>query len=305
MNDLLHHHPSPLQDVTEALALETSGTRLLIKRDDLLGVEISGNKARKLKYNIAEIVHRRSPVVVAFGGAYSNLLLAVAAAGRQYGFNTVGIVRGEPHIPLNPVLQTATGRGMQLEYMDRATFRHTNEPEVLRTIYERWGQDAYVIPDGASNCLGIKGAAEIIAEIDQSFDIVCCSCGTGGTLAGIVSSLPPGTRALGFSALKGGDFLRDDVTRLLEGCHLTAAGPWDIVTEFHFGGFAKRPPELLTFVQGFAERTGLALDEIYEGKMMYGLLALIERDYFTPGSTIVAIQAGGGSTGPAQLSGSA
>lgn len=305
MNDLLHLRPSPLQDITEALALKTSRTRLLIKRDDLLGVEISGNKARKLKYNIAEIVRRGSPVVVAFGGAYSNLLLAVAAAGCEYRFKTVGIVRGEAHLPLNRVLQTATARGMQLEYMDREAFRHTNEPDTLRKIYERWGEDAYVIPDGASNCLGIKGAAEIVPEIDQTFDIVCCSCGTGGTLAGIVSSLPPGSRALGFSALKGGDFLRKDVSQLLEGCQLKATGPWDILTEFHFGGFAKRPPELLTFVQGFAERTGLVLDEIYEGKMMYGLLALIERGYFTPGSTIVAIQAGGGSTGPAHLSGSA
>ncbi|MGA8726009.1 MAG: pyridoxal-phosphate dependent enzyme [Acidimicrobiales bacterium] len=297
MEDRLRFPPSPTQDITKVLGLDRAQVGLCLKRDDLIDAEITGNKARKLKYNCDEVARLGFPKVVTVGGAYSNHLLATAVAGARLGFSTIGLVRGEEHLPLNEILAEAKDRGMTFEYIDRTRYRDRNSDQFIQWIHDEFGSDCFYVPEGGSNCLGLKGAAEIVPEITEPFDVICCSCGTGGTLAGIVTALPPQARAIGISALKGGEFLVSDVERLLTTCRKVASGPWEINTEFHFGGFAKQPQELRDFAADFAGRTGIDLDPVYEGKMMFGLLAMIRRGDFPSGTTIVAVHGGGGSSG--------
>ena len=305
MEDRLRFPPSPTRDIAKRLGIDSAQVGLLLNRDDLIDFEITGNKYRKLKYNCGEIARLGFPLVVTVGGAYSNHLLAMAVAGARFGFSTVGLVRGEEHLPLNEILAEASRRGMSIRYIDRSRYRDRNSDRFLHWIHDEYGPDCFYVPEGGSNCLGLKGAGEIVAEITDPFDVICCSCGTGGTLAGIVTALPPQARAIGFSVLKGGEFLFSDVQRLLASCGQVASGPWEINTEFHFGGFAKQPQELLDFVADFAAWTGIDLDPVYEGKMMFGLLAMIRRGDFPSGTTIVAVHGGGGSSGgPTQSAGS-
>ncbi|MQA17731.1 MAG: pyridoxal-phosphate dependent enzyme, partial [Pseudonocardiaceae bacterium] len=188
------------------------------------------------------------------------------------GFRTIGVIRGERTEPLNWSLNYATAQGMQLTYLDRETYRHKHEPEVLDGLRERFG-DVYLLPEGGSNALAVRGCAELPAEITTEFDAICCACGTGGTLAGIAGGLRSGQRAVGFSVLKGGQFLDDDVTALQQQAFGAATSNWSINHEFHFGGFAKRTSELDEFIVDLQRRHGLRLDWIYVAKMLYGVFA--------------------------------
>ncbi len=264
--------PSPVEQVHD----ERLSVRLFLKRDDLIHPDLPGNKWRKLKYNLAAAREQGHDTLLTFGGAYSNHLRATAAAGHLFGFHTIGIVRGEEHLPLNPVLRFAVERGMKLSYVDRSAYRLKQPPP----------GDYYLIPEGGTNSLAVKGVAELAAELDP-YDYVCVAVGTGGTLAGLAHGLKTG-RALGFAVLKGGEFLNDAVAELLP----EPRDNWAIDTSFHFGGYAKRPPELLAFVEDFRSRHGIALDPIYTGKMMYGIYALDARGFFAPGATVCAVITG-------------
>lgn len=274
--------PSPLVELREP----GLGARVFLKRDDLIHPELPGNKWRKLKHNLRDAAGAKR--LLTFGGAYSNHLLATAAAGHYSGFETVGVVRGEEHRPLNDVLRAAVAHGMALTYLDRTAYRA--KTEALPALRRRWGE-FFLIPEGGANPAGVRGCAELVAEIDVPFDVVACSCGTGTTLAGIAAALAPGQRALGFSALKG-DFLDADVTRLQTETYGGRRGDWSIDPDFAFGGYARRTPDLDAFIDGFEARHGLRLNWVYEAKMMYGLLRRIRRGGFAPGTTIVAVVAG-------------
>lgn len=197
--------PSPLVEIRDA-RLEARDVRLYLKRDDLIHAELPGNKWRKLKYNIKAAREQGMSTLLTFGGAYSNHIRATAAAGHYFGLNTIGVIRGEEHLPLNSSLRYAVSHGMQLAYMDRRAYREKTDPSVMAGLQARFGS-FYLIPEGGSNALAIKGCKEVVDEIDVDFDIICCPCGTGGTLAGISAALHGGQRAVGFSALKGGHFL--------------------------------------------------------------------------------------------------
>lgn len=282
--------PSPLVEVHDA-RVESRGVRLYLKRDDLIHVELPGNKWRKLKYNIGAAREQGVSTLLTFGGAYSNHIRATAAAGHYFDFNTIGVVRGEERLPLNSSLQYATNHGMQLAYMDRSTYRKKTDPLMIADLRERFG-DFYLIPEGGSNALAVQGCKELVDEIDVDFDVICCPCGTGGTLAGISAALHQGQRAVGFSALKGGTFLADNVAELQRQSIGAALDNWSIELEFHFGGFARRPPLLNEFMTLFAQAHGLTLDWVYVAKMMYGIFALIDRGAFSPGKSIVAVITG-------------
>jgi 1-aminocyclopropane-1-carboxylate deaminase len=199
--------PSPLVEVHDA-RVESRGVRLYLKRDDLIHAELPGNKWRKLKYNIGAAREQGVSTLLTFGGAYSNHIRATAATGHYFDFNTIGVIRGEERLPLNSSLRYATNHGMQLAYMDRSTYRKKTDLPIIADLRERFG-DFYLIPEGGSNALAVKGCKELVDEIDVDFDVICCPCGTGGTLAGISAALHQGQRAVGFSALKGGTFLVD------------------------------------------------------------------------------------------------
>lgn len=270
--------PSPLTELHDD---RVAGVRLYLKRDDLVHPEVPGNKWRKLKHNLT---HDR---LLTFGGAYSNHIRAVAAAGHHLGIATVGVIRGEPHEPLNSSLAYATSRGMTLTYLDRGTYRRKTEPAVLAALTAQFGP-CHVIPEGGANALGVLGCSELADELDGHFDVVCCACGTGTTLAGIAAGLRSG-RALGFSVLKGGEFLADEVLRLQHEAFGSTTTNWSIDHDFHFGGYAKRTPPLDAFIADFKARHGITLDWVYEAKMMSGLFTRIAENRFPKGTTIAAV----------------
>lgn len=279
--------PSPLAELSDD-SLTSPGVRILLKRDDLIHPELPGNKWRKLKYNLAAAQEQRHTRLLTFGGAYSNHLRAVAAAGHLFGFETIGVVRGEEHRPLNDSLASAVSHGMHLTYLDRATYRRKTEPDVLTALAEQFGP-CYVVPEGGSNALGVRGCVELPKEIDTDFDVICCACGTGATLAGIAAGLAGTQRALGFAVLKGGRFLDDEVRRLQHEAFDRDTDNWAVDYDFHFGGYAKRTRELDAFIADFATRHTVTLDWVYEAKMMYGLFERIASGAFAAGTTIVAV----------------
>jgi 1-aminocyclopropane-1-carboxylate deaminase len=190
--------PSPVIEIQDD-RLVARGVRLLLKRDDLIHPDLPGNKWRKLRYNLAAAQDAGQRTLLTFGGAYSNHLRATAAAGAAAGFSTVGVVRGEEHTPLNSSLAFAVEKGMRLRYLDRSTYRRKTDPEVLDALRQEFG-GFYLLPEGGSNNLAVRGCMELAAEIDVDVDVVCCACGTGGTLAGIAAGLTAKQRAIGFSA---------------------------------------------------------------------------------------------------------
>ena len=270
--------------------------RLLLWRDDLLSPALPGNKARKLKYNLLRARAEGHTQLLTFGGAYSNHLAAVAAAGRLYNFATIGLVRGEERLPLNSTLNRCVANGMRLHYLDRLTYRRRAAPEFLVELQRQFGP-AYPLPEGGTNALALRGVAELISELRQhtDFDAVVVAAGTGGTLAGLTLGLAEAAypaRAVGVAALKGADFLRAEVDTLLAatGC---VGGHYELHTDYHFGGYAKLPAELRTFIRQFEADYSVLLDPIYTGKLLFGVLDLIEKGHFAPGSTVVAVHTGG------------
>jgi 1-aminocyclopropane-1-carboxylate deaminase len=282
--------PSPLEELSDE-RLTAADLRLYVKRDDLINPEIPGNKWRKLKYNIAEAQQQGSRLLLTFGGAYSNHIRATAAAGYYFGFSTVGVIRGEEHLPLNSTLAYAVSRGMRLTYLDRTAYREKMNPATIADLRNRFG-DFYLLPEGGSNANAAQGCADIPGEISRPFDVVCCPCGTGGTLAGIAGGLREGQRALGFSVLRGGEFLAPQVKELQAQAFGAASANWVIEPGYHFGGFARRKPELDLFIAEFRDRHGIALDWVYTAKMMYGIYALAARAAFPRGTSMVAVITG-------------
>lgn len=282
--------PSPLQELRDE-RLARAGVRVLLKRDDLISPDIGGNKWRKLACNLPAAREQGHDLLLTFGGAYSNHIRATAAAGYHFGFGTVGVIRGEEHLPLNPVLAYAAGHGMRLTYLDRAAYRDKTSPAVISSLRQAFGS-FYLLPEGGSNELAARGCGKIPAEITRPFDVICCPCGTGGTLAGIAQGLGEGQRALGFCVLKGGEFLAGQVAELQTRAFGAPSGNWDIEHGFHFGGFARRRPSLDQFIADFAQRHGLELNWVYTAKMMYGIYALAGQAALPPGSTVVAVITG-------------
>jgi len=288
-NDFLLPIPHP--------TAERRGVRLLLWRDDLRHPDLPGNKARKLKYNLRQAQAEGRTHLLTFGGAYSNHLAAVATAGRLYGLATTGLVRGEVHEPLNPTLARCVADGMRLHYLDRATYRRRAEPTFLAEIQRQFGP-AYLLPEGGTNALALRGVAELIPELREhtAFDAVAVATGTGGTLAGLALGLAEAgypARAVGVAALKGADFLRPEIDALTLAATGRVLPNYELHTGYHGGGYAKLPPELRAFIQQFEADYGVLLDPIYTGKLLFGVLDLIEKEHFAPGSTVVAVHTGG------------
>ncbi|WP_019072183.1 1-aminocyclopropane-1-carboxylate deaminase/D-cysteine desulfhydrase [Streptomyces hokutonensis] len=284
--------PSPVEEIADG-RFGRHGVRLLLKRDDLIHPDLIGNKWRKLAPNLAAAAGR---TVVTFGGAYSNHLRATAAAGRLLGLRTVGVVRGQElsDRPLNPSLARCAADGMRLHFVDRSTYRRKSEPETLAGILREVDtEDAYVVPEGGSNSLAVRGCRALGEELRAraDVDVVALACGTGGTLAGLAAGLAPDQRVLGIPVLKGG-FLGADITALQERAFGGRRGDWSLDDRFHFGGYARVPTELDTFAEDFENRHGLPVERLYVAKLLYGLVALTEEGAFPRGSTIAAVVTG-------------
>lgn len=268
--------------------------QLYLKREDLLHASISGNKFRKLKYNLWAAKQAQQNTLLTFGGAYSNHIAAVAAAGKQFGLHTVGIIRGEElanKIDDNKTLRTAHANGMQLHFVSRSNYRDKQSPAFVESLQQQFG-NFYLIPEGGSNEFAVQGCREILTQQDKTdFNYVCCAVGTGGTIAGIIQSASLSQKVMGFPALKG-DFLFEEIRQWLPEA-LKHNSNWDLNLDYHFGGYAKVTPDLTQFVEQFYQQTGIEIEPIYTGKMLFGIFDLIEKGYFPANSKILAIHTGG------------
>ncbi|WP_338876400.1 pyridoxal-phosphate dependent enzyme [Spirosoma sp. SC4-14] len=279
---------SPIQFLENPFP-EPVAIRLFLKRDDLLHPQVSGNKWRKLKYNLLVAREQGLDTLLTFGGAYSNHLFATAAAGQAFGFKTIGVVRGEElaTVPRNPTLQFCESCGMRLHFVDRNTYRRKEEPDFVQNLTAQFGP-CYVLPEGGTNELAVRGTAEIIPELLRQMtvppDYVGCPVGTGGTIAGLIQSAPASMTIIGFLALKAPDFqLPID----------KSTSQYQLKTGYSFGGYAKTKPELLDFIRAFEQKTGVLLDQVYTGKMMYGIYDLARQGYFPENAVVVAVHTGG------------
>ncbi|MCP4521992.1 MAG: 1-aminocyclopropane-1-carboxylate deaminase/D-cysteine desulfhydrase [Cytophagales bacterium] len=278
--------PTPLVLIEDAITSK-AGIQLFLKREDLIHPFISGNKWRKLKYNLITAKKLGKKRLLTFGGAFSNHIYATAAAAKDYHFESIGIIRGEEHLPLNPTLSFAKSQGMELIYVSREDYRRKNELSFIEELKHQYG-DFYLIPEGGSNEEAIQGCTEISPEITVDYDTICCAVGTGCTIAGIIQSLENKKQILGFPALKGGDFLYQDINAFLKKEY-----SYQLINDYHFGGYAKIKKELVEFIDRFQEQHNIQLDPIYTGKMIYGIYDLIQKGFFEEGETIVAIHTGG------------
>jgi len=262
--------------------------KITIKREDLLHPHISGNKFRKLKYNILKAKEENKTALLTFGGAYSNHIAAAAAAGKEYGFATIGVIRGEElvnKIGDNPTLSFARDCGMMFKFVSRDEYRNKSELSFIEGLSAEFG-DFYLVPEGGTNELAIKGCEEILDSEDAGFTHIACAVGTGGTISGIIKSALPNKKVLGFPALKGEGLLEDILK-------FAPPGNWDLVTDYHFGGYGKITEELVHFINDFFEETGIPLDPVYTGKMFFGVIDLVNKGYFPENSNILLIHTGG------------
>jgi len=265
---------------------------LFIKREDEIHPFVSGNKFRKLKYNLQEAKNQGYKTLLTFGGAFSNHIVATAVAGKIMGFKTIGIIRGDElaidfqqTILENPTLHEAHKNGMTFEFISREIYRNKTSTIFLEELKQKFG-DFYLIPEGGTNELAIKGCEEILVAEDSIFDYICCAVGTGGTISGLINASKNHQKVIGFPALKG-DFLTSEIEKYVRKSN------WELQTNFHFGGYAKYNQTLIRFINDFKNETNVLLDPIYTAKMIFGLLEIIKKDGFQKGSRILAIHTGG------------
>lgn len=272
---------SPIHDAF----IVAKNIQLDLLRLDMVHPQISGNKWFKLKYNIEFAIENKFTSILSFGGAYSNHLHALAYAGKKYGIDTIGIIRGEE--VSNPTLEDCKKWGMQLKFISRIEYKQKSESGFIEDLQKKY-PTSFIIPEGGSNALGVKGCQEILDEIDSTlYDVIAVSVGTATTLDGIVSKLLPHQRAFGFIPMKGVENMKVELkTKWIE-------KDLNLKSDYHFGGFGKHTTELLEFIISFKEKHQIVLDLNYTSKMMFGLLDLIEADYFKDGTKILSIHTGG------------
>jgi 1-aminocyclopropane-1-carboxylate deaminase len=284
---------SPLESISLPV-LEKAEVQLYLKREDLIHPLYGGNKIRKLKYNVEQCKREGKIGLLTCGGAYSNHIIATAAYGKEQGLKTKAIIRGEEFLIENPTLKEAAALGMELVFVSREVYRSIRENNALAFEISNSNPNTfYFVPEGGTNSLAIEGVAELVSEIDIPFDYLATACGTGGTFAGLMKGIKNlDSKLLIFSALKNGDYVIDEAAEMLRN-DFDKTKLALFTSEYVFGGYGKMKPELMEFVKTFKEQTGILLDPIYNGKMMFGLLDKIERGYFTKGSVIVALHTGG------------
>lgn len=278
--------PSPIHSIKSAL-LTKKEIDLFVKRDDLIHPEISGNKWRKLKYNVQEAKKREQTTLLTFGGAYSNHIAATAAAGNYFGLKTIGVIRGNEGFENKTLLEAETN-GMQLHFVSREEYRRQTDLDFISQLEVQYG-DFYMIPEGGANEFGVKGCEEMLQEVDEVFDYIGCSAGTATTASGLCRSLK-GERLLVFPALKGGGFIEDEMKKF---CSNEQLAKVELHLDYHFGGYGKTKVAQIDFMNQFQLDFDIELDKVYTSKMFYGMFDLISRDYFPKGSRILAIHTGG------------
>jgi len=276
---------SPVHQIKNKL-FDEKELKVFLKRDDLIHPIISGNKWRKLKYILKRAQAENKSHLVTFGGAYSNHLLATAAAAAKFGFRSTGIVRGEE--VTNDTLFLCRLHGMALLFTDRESYR-----DKVALFNKYFGDDpnTFFIDEGGSSPEGAKGCSELIDELTEPYDHIFCACGTGTTAAGIITGIQNHQLTTQFNAVpvfKNGEFIKDEIDKFL----ITPAN-YHLHTDYHFGGYGKTDDRLITFIKKFVAETGVLIEPVYTGKMLYAIYDLAAKDHFKPGSSILAIHSGG------------
>ena len=278
-----------MQDIlTQEIKIDDKAVSLSIRREDLIHPFISGNKFRKLKYNLIQAKAENQDTLLTFGGAFSNHIAAAAFAGAAHGFRTIGIIRGdelENKILINPTLKFAQECGMRFKFVTRESYRHKTESDFIANLKNEFG-DFYYVPEGGTNEYAVKGCQEILSVEDAQYDFICSAVGTGGTISGLINSILPHQKVLGFPALKG-DFLNDEIRKFAQNEN------WELITDYHFGGYGKVNQELIAFLNRFYRENQIPLDPIYTGKMVFGVMDLIGKNFFKENSKILLIHTGG------------
>lgn len=265
---------------------------VFIKREDLLHSTISGNKWRKLKYNLIQAHNDGYQKLLTFGGAYSNHIHATASACKMFGFKTIGIIRGEEHLPHNPTLKFAKECGMQIHYVNRSEYRRKREEDFISDLRKQFGH-FYLLPEGGTNQLAIKGCIEIINDIKIDYDYICSACGTGGTLSGIICGLAGKKKVIGIPVLKGAGFLNKEITKYINEYSQKEFTNWELKLDYHCGGYAKINKDLIEFILEFEKINNIQLDPVYTGKLLFGIQLMIKNGEIPDNSTILAIHTGG------------
>ncbi len=261
------------------------GVKVFMQRLDSINSSVSGNKWYKLKYNLLEVKRKGVQKVLTFGGAYSNHIIATAIAAKENGISSVGVIRGDKHCRDNPTISLAKNYGMHIHYINRKQYKNKEDSFFLDYLHSLFGP-FYMIPEGGTNKLGVIGAEEILCD-KGIYNYICCPVGTGGTISGIINSSLNSQRVIGFSAIKKYNTLERKINAY------TNKRNWELVDDYVLGGYAKIDHSLISFINKFYLEKGIALDAIYTGKMMMGILDLIVKDYFLEGSKILAIHTGG------------
>lgn len=276
---------SPIQSIQNSL-FSDKGLQVFIKRDDLIHPIISGNKWRKLKYVLQDAQAQNKTHLVTFGGAYSNHLLATAAAAAKFGFKATGIVRGEE--VNNDTLFLCKLHGMQLIFTDRESYR--DKPALFKRFFTN-DEQAFFIDEGGASAEGAKGCSELVNELTDTYDHIFCACGTGTTAAGIINGLTQHKLSTQFNAIpvfKNGEFMQAEIDRFL-----TTPAQYTLHTAYHFGGYGKTTPQLIDFIKQFVADTGILIEPVYTGKMLYAIYDLAAKNHFAPGTKILAVHSGG------------
>lgn len=284
---MLRYTPTPIQEIHNAV-FDRAGVQVLVKREDLNHPYVSGNKWWKLKYNLLEAQRLGKKTLLTFGGAYSNHIYATAAAASEVGFESIGIIRGEETLPLNPTLSFARSRGMRLYYVSREAYRRKEKTEFIEQLHHQFG-DFYLIPEGGTNELAVQGVEEFARTLGSRFHYLCCAVGTGGTLAGLIRGATGAKKIIGVSVLKGAEYLRDHIGAL--------TGPgyhnWMLNFNHHYGGYAKSTLALDAFIKKSKDEYHLPLDPVYTAKLTSAIFEMVVDGQFTRGSVLLLLHTGG------------
>jgi len=297
---MISYSPTPLQplNLTEA---GQRGIKIMVKREDLNHQDVSGNKWWKIKYNLEEARIREKKTLLTFGGAFSNHIYATAAACHEAGLKSIGVIRGERTAPLNATLQFAADHGMHLHFISRGNYKLKSAPDFIASLHGTFG-DFYLVPEGGSNAPGIRGCMEFAEKIlsQLTFDYLILPVGTGATMAGIILGLRGRGKIIGVPVLKDGGFLKHEIENYLSKFPGPLYGNWELLTSYHYGGYAKVTAELARFIVMMQAEHNLPLDPVYAGKMMLAVLTELKNGFFPDGTTVLILHTGG-LQGAAQL----
>lgn len=277
--------PSPLEKVHFSL-WEGKTPEIYFKRDDLIHPIISGNKWRKFEGHLKMYFEGDYAGILTFGGAFSNHIIAVAAACQVLQIPSVGIIRGEID-EKNPALHLAQECGMKLIAVSRSDYREKDLSSVFAQYSELPLDKFLIVPEGGAGEEGLLGCQHIVEEINLPFDLIVTACGTGTTLAGIVAHLKSSQFGMGISVLKGADTM----TLLVR--HLSQKDHFKIISGYHFGGYARKTDELVQFAKQFTQETQIPLDFVYTAKMVYAFHDLLMQGKLDKYQKIVLLHTGG------------